>query len=43
MDHIPVMRVARPTDRLAQIKTMYLQGLDLQLLGEFDDHDRFDP
>lgn len=38
----PVMRVARPTDHLATIKKMYLEGLGWSVLGEFSDHNGFD-
>jgi YycE-like protein len=37
-----VMRVARPTDRLATIARMYAEGLGLAVLAEFNDHDGFD-
>jgi hypothetical protein len=36
------MRVARPTDNLATIKLMYVEGLSFSVLGEFADHDGFD-
>jgi hypothetical protein len=36
------LRVARPTDHLAPMAAMYAQGLDLQVLAEFTDHDGFD-
>ena len=36
------MRVARPTDRLAAIASMYRNGLGLPVLAEFADHDGFD-
>jgi len=42
MSQTPIMRVARPTDNLVQIKAMYMAGLDLPLLGEFAGHDGFD-
>ncbi len=38
----PTLRIARPTDLLAEITEMYLQGLSFVLLGSFDDHDGFD-
>ncbi len=37
-----VMRVARPTDNLAQISQMYQDGLGFALLGHFEDHMGFD-
>lgn len=37
-----VLRVARPTDRLAELAEMYVAGLGLQVLGHFEDHDGFD-
>lgn len=36
------LRVARPTDNLAQISEMYQAGLGFSVLGEFNDHDGFD-
>lgn len=36
------LRVARPTDELESIVKMYRQGLDLDVLGSFRDHDGFD-
>lgn len=36
------LRVARPTDRLAEIAAMYRAGLDLVELGRFCDHDGYD-
>jgi YycE-like N-terminal domain/YycE-like C-terminal domain len=38
----PVMRVARPTDRLEEVCKMYVEGLGLTLLAKFEDHDGFD-
>ena len=40
MNHI--LRVARPTDNLDVIVKMYQEGLDLEILGSFEDHDGFD-
>lgn len=37
-----IMRVARPTDNLAQISQMYEQGLGFTVLAQFNDHDGFD-
>lgn len=36
------LRVARPTDHLDAIATMYAEGLGLEVIGHFDDHDGFD-
>ncbi len=36
------LRVARPTDNLAQITNMYVEGLGFELLGEFQGHNGFD-
>tara|TARA_R110001606_G_scaffold244853_1_gene392817 strand:+ start:145 stop:543 length:399 start_codon:yes stop_codon:yes gene_type:complete len=36
------MRVARPTDNLAKITDMYVNGLGFKLLGSFEDHNGFD-
>jgi hypothetical protein len=36
------MRVARPTDRLAEVVRFYRDGLGLEVLGGFEDHDGFD-
>ena len=38
----PVMRVARPTDNLSTIASMYATGLGLVVLAEFKDHLGFD-
>lgn len=37
-----VMRVARPTDNLAQIRKMYEYGLGFAVLAQFEDHQGFD-
>lgn len=37
-----IMRVARPTDKLAQISQMYEQGLGFTILARFGDHQGFD-
>ena len=39
---IPVLRVARPTDDLAPLLRFYRDGLGLQVLYDFADHDGFD-
>lgn len=36
------LRVARPTDQLDVIVNMYRDGLDLEVLGSFKDHQGFD-
>ena len=36
------LRVARPTDNLQVIANMYEQGLGLQVLAHFEDHEGFD-
>lgn len=38
---LPILRVARPTDRLDEISKMYQEGLGLGLLGSFEDPDGF--
>ena len=37
-----VIRVARPTDNLAQIGKMYQEGLGFTVLGQFENHQGFD-
>lgn len=37
-----ILRVARPTDRLDQVIHFYTEGLGLQILYRFEDHDGFD-
>lgn len=37
-----ILRVARPTDRLKEIARMYVDGLDFEVLFEFQDHAGFD-
>jgi catechol 2,3-dioxygenase-like lactoylglutathione lyase family enzyme len=36
------LRVARPTDRLDDIVRFYRDGLGLEIIAAFDDHDGFD-
>lgn len=36
------LRIARPTDNLAQITEMYVNGLGFTLLGSFEGHNGFD-
>jgi len=35
------LRIARPTDDLAALVTFYRDGLGMEVLGEFSDHDGF--
>ena len=42
MNLVPILRVARPTDQLAVICKMYIEGLDLTVLVEFKGHGKFD-
>lgn len=37
-----ILRVARPTNRLDQVVRFYTEGLGLQILYRFEDHDGFD-
>ena len=37
-----VLRIARPTDQLAEIVQMYVDGFGFEILGQFQDHDGFD-
>jgi catechol 2,3-dioxygenase-like lactoylglutathione lyase family enzyme len=36
-----ILRVARPTDRLAEVVRFYKDGLGLQILDRFEDHQGF--
>lgn len=38
----PVLRVARPTNDLEGLARMYRDGLGMEEMGRFDDHDGFD-
>ena len=38
----PTFRVARPTDRLAEVTTFYCEALGFERLASFQDHDGFD-
>lgn len=38
----PILRVARPTDRLPEIVAMYRDGLGLAVIGGFEGHEGFD-
>jgi catechol 2,3-dioxygenase-like lactoylglutathione lyase family enzyme len=37
-----ILRVARPTDRLDQVVRFYTEGLGLQILDQFENHEGFD-
>lgn len=39
---VPHLRIARPTAQLDRIARMYREGLELEQLGGFEDHDGFD-
>ncbi len=39
---IPTFRVARPTDRLAEVTKFYCEALGFERLASFQDHDGFD-
>src|SRR5258706_12677036 len=36
------LRVARPTDQLEEVVRFYSEGVGLEILGSFKDHDGFD-
>jgi len=38
----PTLRVARPTDRLDEVVSFYRDGLGLEVLASFENHDGFD-
>jgi len=38
----PHVRIARPVSSLARTQAMYCQGLGLQVVGSFENHDGFD-
>ena len=42
MDPVPILRVARPSDNLEALVRFYRQGLGLEVLYRFADHDGFD-
>src|SRR4051812_16082843 len=42
MDDISALRIARPTDDLDALLRFYRDGLGLELLYRFEDHDGFD-
>ncbi len=39
---VPFFRVARPTDRLAEVTRFYVEALGFERLASFQDHDGFD-
>ena len=39
---MPQVRIARPVSNLAISRDLYIGGLDLQVLGQFKDHNGFD-
>ncbi|PWT93686.1 MAG: glyoxalase [Blastocatellia bacterium] len=42
MDSKTILRVARPTDHLEEVRRFYIDGLGLEELGSFHDHEGFD-
>jgi catechol 2,3-dioxygenase-like lactoylglutathione lyase family enzyme len=36
------LRIARPTDRMAEVVEFYRDGLGFEVLGSFEDHEGFD-
>jgi ribosomal protein S18 acetylase RimI-like enzyme len=42
MQTAPTLRIARPTDRIAEVVAFYEDALGLVRLGSFEDHDGFD-
>lgn len=42
MSAAPTLRVARPTDNLSALATMYADGLGFSVLASFADHEGFD-
>lgn len=36
------LRIARPTDKMAEIVRFYCDGLGFELIGSFEDHEGFD-
>ncbi len=42
MNPVPKLRVARPTDNLDRLIRFYRDGLGLQILYRFENHDGFD-
>jgi len=42
LNMIPKLRIARSTNHLQMMSDMYRDGLGLEVLGKFDDHEGFD-
>ena len=42
MNSTTTLRVARPTDQLEEVVRFYSEGVGLEILGSFADHDGFD-
>lgn len=42
MNAFPIIRFARPTDRLDEVVRFYSEGLGFSILAEFRDHNGFD-
>lgn len=42
MLQVKVLRVARPTDRLDEVVQFYTEGLGLQIIDRFENHNGFD-
>lgn len=42
MESLPTLRVARPSDDLDRLLPFYIEGLGLDLLYRFEDHEGFD-
>jgi catechol 2,3-dioxygenase-like lactoylglutathione lyase family enzyme len=42
VNKITTLRIARPTDRLVDVVRFYVEGLGLEKLGSFENHDGFD-
>jgi catechol 2,3-dioxygenase-like lactoylglutathione lyase family enzyme len=42
-EHLPAaqVRIARPTDKLGEVVRFYSEGLGLEILGSFKDHDGY--
>ena len=38
----PILRIARPTDRMAEMTAFYRDALGFEVLAAFEDHDGFD-
>ena len=42
IDRSTTLRIARPTDRLDDVVRFYTEGVGLEVLGSFEDHEGFD-